>query len=114
MEDLRGSIPDQFGEGRDALLPEGSRLLVAEYADEAFSAFHRSRGPGLGGRDAARGGAGGGRSMGRLSCGRGTVTGWRAATVARRVTALRSRCGRSSATFGSVRSRNPDTVRDLL
>jgi DNA invertase Pin-like site-specific DNA recombinase len=46
-EDRRGSIPDQLQECRDAVEREGSRRFVAEYVDEAFSAFRRSRGPGL-------------------------------------------------------------------
>jgi DNA invertase Pin-like site-specific DNA recombinase len=46
-EDRRGSIPDQLRECREALAQEGSRVFVAEYVDEAFSAFRRSRGPGL-------------------------------------------------------------------
>jgi DNA invertase Pin-like site-specific DNA recombinase len=46
-EDRRGSIPDQLRECREAIEREGNRLVVGEYADEAFSAFHGSRGPGL-------------------------------------------------------------------
>jgi hypothetical protein len=46
-EDLRGSIPDQLRECREAIEREGGRLFVADYVDESFSAFRRSRGPGL-------------------------------------------------------------------
>ena len=46
-EDRRGSIPAQLGECRDAVESEGGRMVVAEYFDEAFSAFRGSRGPGL-------------------------------------------------------------------
>jgi hypothetical protein len=46
-EDRRGSIPDQLGECRAAIERASGRDLVAEYSDEAFSAFRRSRGPGL-------------------------------------------------------------------
>jgi DNA invertase Pin-like site-specific DNA recombinase len=46
-EDRRGSIPDQLEDCRAAVEHEPDRALVAEYADEAFSAFTRSRGPGL-------------------------------------------------------------------
>jgi hypothetical protein len=46
-EDRRGSIPDQLRDCRDALARVGERLLIAEYSDEAFSAFHGDRGPGL-------------------------------------------------------------------
>jgi hypothetical protein len=46
-EDLRGSIPDQLAECRAAVEREGSRTIVGEYTDEAFSAFKGSRGPDL-------------------------------------------------------------------
>jgi DNA invertase Pin-like site-specific DNA recombinase len=46
-EDRRGSIPDQLRECREAIEREGGRLVVGEYVDESFSAFHGSRGPGL-------------------------------------------------------------------
>jgi DNA invertase Pin-like site-specific DNA recombinase len=46
-EDLRGSIPDQLVDCRAAVEREGGRTIVAEYTDEAFSAFKRSRGPAL-------------------------------------------------------------------
>jgi hypothetical protein len=42
-EDRRGSIPDQLGECREAIDRLGERRLLAEYTDEAFSAFRRSR-----------------------------------------------------------------------
>src|SRR5256885_16767385 len=46
-EDRRGSIPDQLHDCREALAGAGERLLVAEYSDEACSAFLEDRGPGL-------------------------------------------------------------------
>ena len=46
-EDRRGSIPDQFRDCRAAIEREPGRSVVAEYSDEAVSAFTRSRGPGL-------------------------------------------------------------------
>jgi hypothetical protein len=46
-EDPRGSIPDQLRECREAIERESGRAVVAEYTDEAVSAFSRSRGPGL-------------------------------------------------------------------
>jgi hypothetical protein len=49
-EDKRGSIPDQLRECREAIESDPRRRLVAEYKDEAFSAYRRNRGPGL--RDA--------------------------------------------------------------
>jgi hypothetical protein len=46
-QDLRGSIPAQLLDCQEALHKAGDRLLVAEYSDEAASAFHGDRGPGL-------------------------------------------------------------------
>jgi hypothetical protein len=46
-EDRRGSIPDQLHDCREALTRAGERVLVAEYSDEARSAFLGDRGPGL-------------------------------------------------------------------
>jgi hypothetical protein len=46
-EDIRGSIPDQLRDCREALDRTGERLLVAEYSDEAASAYHGDRGEGL-------------------------------------------------------------------
>ena len=46
-EDRRGSFPDQRHECRAAIERDSDRSVVAEYTDEAFSAFHGSRGPGL-------------------------------------------------------------------
>lgn len=46
-EDRRGSIPDQLRECRAAIEREPGRSVLAEYSDEAVSAFTRSRGPGL-------------------------------------------------------------------
>lgn len=46
-EDRRGSIPDQIRECRAAIEREGGRSIVAEYKDEAKSAFTGSRGAGL-------------------------------------------------------------------
>jgi DNA invertase Pin-like site-specific DNA recombinase len=49
-EDKRGSIPDQLHECREAIESDPRRHVVAEYEDEAFSAYRRDRGPDL--RDA--------------------------------------------------------------
>jgi len=46
-DDRRGSIPDQLRECRAGIAAEGGSTIVGEYADEAFSGFHRSRGPAL-------------------------------------------------------------------
>jgi DNA invertase Pin-like site-specific DNA recombinase len=46
-KDRRGSIPDQLRGCRAAIEAEPGRSVVAEYSDEAVSAFTRSRGPGL-------------------------------------------------------------------
>ncbi len=51
-EDRRGSIPEQLRECREAIDADPLRDLVAEYSDEAFSAYRRDRGPGL--RDATQ------------------------------------------------------------
>jgi Recombinase zinc beta ribbon domain/Resolvase, N terminal domain/Recombinase len=49
-EDRKGSIPDQLRECRASIDADPGRRCVADYTDEAFSAFRRDRGPGL--RDA--------------------------------------------------------------
>ncbi len=46
-EDKRGSIPDQLAECREAIEGDPRRHFVAEYKDEAFSAYRANRGPGL-------------------------------------------------------------------
>lgn len=46
-EDRRGSIPDQLHDCCEAVASAGERVLVAEYSDEACSAFLGDRGPGL-------------------------------------------------------------------
>ncbi len=46
-EDRRGSIPDQLQACRAAIGREPGRSVIAEYSDEAVSAFTRSRGEGL-------------------------------------------------------------------
>ena len=46
-EDRRGSIPDQLLDCRNAVSAQPERLAVAEYVDEAFSAYTGNRGPGL-------------------------------------------------------------------
>jgi hypothetical protein len=46
-EDRRGSILDQLLKCRAAIAHEPGRAVIAEYTDEAFSAFRASRGPGL-------------------------------------------------------------------
>lgn len=45
--DRRGSIPEQLRECRESVRADPRRRLVAEYSDEAFSAYRRDRGPGL-------------------------------------------------------------------
>ncbi len=44
---LRGSIPDQLRECDEAIDAQDGRCALATYTDESFSAFSRSRGPGL-------------------------------------------------------------------
>jgi DNA invertase Pin-like site-specific DNA recombinase len=51
-EDKRGSIPEQLHECREAVDADPRRRFIAEYKDEAFSAYRRDRGPGL--RDATQ------------------------------------------------------------
>ncbi|HEY2182495.1 MAG TPA: recombinase family protein [Solirubrobacteraceae bacterium] len=46
-EDTRGSIPDQLRDCREAVERATDRLIVDEYSDEACSAYHGDRGPGL-------------------------------------------------------------------
>lgn len=47
-EDTRGSIPDQFADGRKLAADRGFEVAAeAEFNDEAKSAFHGDRGPGL-------------------------------------------------------------------
>jgi DNA invertase Pin-like site-specific DNA recombinase len=46
-EDRHGSIPEQLDECRTVIAGDSGRRLVAEYRDEAFSAYRRNRGPGL-------------------------------------------------------------------
>jgi DNA invertase Pin-like site-specific DNA recombinase len=47
-EDTRGSIPDQFADGRRLSADRGFEVAAeAEFNDEAKSAFHGDRGPGL-------------------------------------------------------------------
>jgi DNA invertase Pin-like site-specific DNA recombinase len=47
-EDTRGSIPDQFADGRRLAADRGFEVAAeAEFNDEAKSAFHGDRGPGL-------------------------------------------------------------------
>lgn len=46
-EDHRGSIPAQLEELGDQINEDERRRLIAEYSDEAFSAYKRDRGPGL-------------------------------------------------------------------
>src|SRR5688572_27272016 len=45
-DDGHGSIPTQLADGREKAEEEGW-TVVAEYQDEGFSAYKRSRGPGL-------------------------------------------------------------------
>src|SRR5262249_33169913 len=46
-EDRRGSIPDQLRECREAIGSDPAGEVAEDYSDEQFSAFGRSRGPGL-------------------------------------------------------------------
>jgi hypothetical protein len=46
-EDPSRLDPDRLRECRVAMEREGARVFAADYVDESFSAFHRSRGPGL-------------------------------------------------------------------
>jgi hypothetical protein len=46
-EDRRGSIPEQLRDCREVIEGDPRRRVVAEYTDEAFSAYRRDRGPGL-------------------------------------------------------------------
>ncbi len=46
-EDRRGSIPDQLRDCQQAAGSSEDRLIIAEYHDEACSAYHGDRGPGL-------------------------------------------------------------------
>ena len=46
-EDNHGSIPTQLADCREAIERTGERVVVAEYQDEARSAFHGNRGDGL-------------------------------------------------------------------
>jgi hypothetical protein len=46
-EDRRGSIPEQLRECREAIDADPLTRFVADYKDEAFSAYRRDRGPGL-------------------------------------------------------------------
>lgn len=47
-EDTRGSIPDQFVDGRGLAADHGFEVAAeAEFSDESKSAFHGDRGPGL-------------------------------------------------------------------
>jgi DNA invertase Pin-like site-specific DNA recombinase len=46
-EDRRGSIPDQLRDCQAAAGSSDDRLIVDEYHDEACSAYHADRGPGL-------------------------------------------------------------------
>jgi DNA invertase Pin-like site-specific DNA recombinase len=46
-EDLRGSIPAQLADCREAIAAMGGREVVAERSDEARTAYRGNRGPGL-------------------------------------------------------------------
>jgi Resolvase, N terminal domain len=46
-EDLRGSIPGQLRDCRDAVERAEDRIIAGEYSDEACSAYYADRGPGL-------------------------------------------------------------------
>jgi hypothetical protein len=51
-EDKRGSIPEQLRECRETIDADPRRSFIAQYKDEAFSAYRRDRGPRL--RDATQ------------------------------------------------------------
>jgi len=95
-EDRRGSIPGQLEELRETIGQDERRRLVAEYTDEAFSAFKRDRGPGL--LDATQHAEDLLPSTGWRSCGRSIPTGSPAATAGERGIRWRWRCGRSNTT----------------
>ena len=46
-EDIRGSLVTQLNDCREAIAREGGRAVVAEYRDEAVSAYRQNRGAGL-------------------------------------------------------------------
>lgn len=46
-EDLRGSIPGQLRDCREAIARATDRIVAGEYSDEAYSAYHGDRGPAL-------------------------------------------------------------------
>ncbi len=46
-EDKHGSIPTQIADCREAIERQGGREIVEEFKDEARSAYHGNRGPGL-------------------------------------------------------------------
>lgn len=46
-QDVRGSIPGQLHDCRDAVQRASDRVIAGEYSDEAYSAYHGDRGPGL-------------------------------------------------------------------
>ena len=46
-EDVHGSLATQADDCRRGVADAGNRRIVAEFSDEAVSAFKRSRGPGL-------------------------------------------------------------------
>jgi hypothetical protein len=46
-EDLRGSIPGQLRDCRETVAKAEDRIVEGEYSDEACSAYHGDRGPGL-------------------------------------------------------------------
>lgn len=46
-EDVHGSLTTQLDDCRRGVADAGDREIVAEFCDEAVSAFKRSRGPGL-------------------------------------------------------------------
>jgi hypothetical protein len=46
-EDVHGSIPDQLASCREAIAAAPGRVVLAEYADEAYSAYRGNRGPNL-------------------------------------------------------------------
>lgn len=91
-EDVHGSLTTQLDDCRRGVADAGDRDIVAEFCDEAVSAFKRSRGPGL--AETLRERRRWRLSMVRRSCGCSTVIALLVVMVAWRGIWWRSRCGR--------------------
>jgi hypothetical protein len=88
-DDVRGSIPTQLQDCRDAIGKLGERRVVGEFKDEAVSAFNSSRGRGL--EDALRCAAEAAGRFGAASCGSSIRIGLLAGMAGRLVIWWRSR-----------------------